>query len=204
VSAGGKETREVLVSVLTRKSDVSEQSWIRGHAAAAARQVTPITAKAVPLAQQAAQQAVPLAKQAVPLARSAGSTALQGADSAVAWATPLVEAARTWTAPQLEQAARAINESIAPTISDALISAAHKIDVPKRKRRQKTRLVVMFLLITAVGATAAAMAKRSREYWNGSASLDSGSTAASGTPGYDTDRSSPDPDMNGDSGQRDA
>jgi hypothetical protein len=184
------------VSVLTRKPDVSERSWLGGHAATAARQVTPITAKAVPLAQQAAQQAVPLA-------RSAGSSALQGADSAVAWVTPMVDAARSWTAPQLEQAARAINESIAPMISDALIAAAHKIDVPKHKSRRRARLVVMTLLVTAAGGTAAVMAMRSRQYWNGSSvSLAGGSTMAGEGPGYDVERS-PDPDMNGDSGQRD-
>jgi hypothetical protein len=192
------------VSVLTRKSDVSERSWLRGHATTAARQVAPITAKAVPLAQQAAHQAVPLAKQAVPLARNAGSSARQGADTAVAWATPLVEAARTWTAPQLEQAAHAINESIAPMISDALISAAHKIEVPKRTRRRKARLMVVTLLVTAAGGTAAAVAMRSRHDWNGSpASPAAGTTTASEGQGYDIDRS-PDPDMNGDGGQRNA
>ena len=192
------------MSVLTRKSDVSEHSWLRGPAATAARQVAPITAKAVPLAQQAAQQAVPLAKQAVPLARSAGSSARHGADSAVAWATPLVEAARTWTAPQLEQAAHAISENIAPMISDALITAAHKIDVPQRTRRRKGRLVVVSLLVTAAGGVAAAVAMRGHQYWNGSsAGPAGGTTAASEGQGYDVERS-PDPDMNGDGGQRNA
>jgi hypothetical protein len=199
------------VSVLTRKSDVSERSWLREHAAIAARQAAPITAKAGPFAQLAAQQAqqaaheaVPLAKQAVPLARSAGTSARQGADSAVAWATPLVEAARSWTAPQLEQAAHAISESIAPMISDALVTAAHKIDVPKRTRRRKSRLMIVSLLVTAAAGAAAAIAIRSRQYWDGpSVSPVSGATGASESPGYDIDRS-PDPDMNGDSGQRNA
>lgn len=192
------------MSVLTRKSDASERSWLRDQAATAARQVAPITAKAAPLAQQAAQQAVPLAKHAVPLARSAGSSARQGADSTVAWATPLVEAARSWTAPQLEQAAHAISESIAPMISDALITAAHKIDVPKRTRRPKARLVVASLLVTAASGAAAAIAMRGRQNWNGlAAGSASGATTASEGSGYDIDRS-PDPDMNGDTGQRDA
>ena len=195
------------MSVLTRKSDASERSWLRGQAAIAARQVTPITAKAIPLAQQAqhaAQQAMPLAKQAVPLARSAGSSARQGADSAVAWATPLVEAARSWTAPQLEQAAHAISESIAPMISDALISAAHKIDVPKRTRRRRARLMVASLLVTAAGGAAAAIAMRGHQAWNGSvAGSAGGNTTAGEGAGSDIDRS-PDPDMNGDTGQRNA
>lgn len=192
------------MSVLTRKSDASERSWLSNQAATAARQVAPITAKAVPLAQQAAQQAVPLAKQAVPLARNARSSARQSADSAVAWATPLVEAARSWTAPQLEQAAHAISESIAPMISDALITAAHKIDVPKRTRRRTARLVIASLLITAAGGAAAAMAMRGHQNWSGSAPGSAGGTTTAGEgTGYDIDRS-PDPDMNGDTGQRDA
>ena len=192
------------MSVLTRKPDASERSWLRGQAAIAARQVAPITARAAPLAQQAAQQAVPLAKQAVPLARNAGSSARQGADSAVAWAAPLVEAARSWTAPQLEQAAHAISESIAPMISEALINAAHKIDVPKRTRRRKARLVVTSVLVTAAGGAVAAIAMRGHQYWNGSAAGSAnGTTSASEGTGYDIDRS-PDPDMNGDTGQRDA
>ena len=192
------------MSVLTRKSDASERSWLSSQTATAARQVAPITAKAVPLAHQAAQQAVPLAKQAVPLARNAGSSARQSADSAVAWATPLVEAARSWTAPQLEQAAHAISDSIAPMISDALITAAHKIDVPKRTRRRKARFVIVSLLVTAAGGAAAAVVMRGRQYWNGSpAGPADGATTASEGPGYDIDRS-PDPDMNGDGGQRNA
>ena len=69
----------------------------------------------------------------MPLARTAGTSVRQGADDAVAWATPKVDAARSWAAPQLEQSARAISENLAPMISSALITAAHKIEVPKRK-----------------------------------------------------------------------
>ncbi|MGO8959366.1 MAG: hypothetical protein ACLQFR_18655 [Streptosporangiaceae bacterium] len=196
------------MSVLTRKPHASEPSGLRGHAANAARQVAPIANKAVPLAQQAAQQAqqaaqqaVPLAKQAVPLARTARASARHGADNAVAWATPLVEAARSWAAPQLEQSAHALSENIAPMISNALITAAHKIDVPRRKPRRKTRLLALSML-TAAGGAAAMVAIRRRQYSNGlPAGTQSGTASADEGPGYDIDRS-PDPDMNGDGGQR--
>jgi hypothetical protein len=90
-------------------------------------------------------------------------------------------------------------------ISDALITAAHKIDVPQRTRRHKgRRLVVMSLLVTAAASAAAAVAMRGRQYWSGSsAGPAGGTTTASEGQGYDIDRS-PDPDMNGDSGQRNA
>ncbi|HEY2639287.1 MAG TPA: hypothetical protein VGI66_05325 [Streptosporangiaceae bacterium] len=197
------------MSVLTRKPVVSEPDGLRGHAAKAARQVAPIATKVAPLAQQAqyaaqqaAHQAVPLAKQAVPLARTAGASARHGADSTVAWATPLVEAARSWTAPQLEQAAHAISESIAPMISDALLTAAHKIDVPRRKQRHRARLVALSLLATAAASAGAVVAMRRWQDSNGfPAAADGGDPSASEGPGYDIDRS-PDPDMNGNGGQR--
>ena len=89
-------------------------------------------------------------------------------------------------------------------ISDALVTAAHKIDVPKRPRRRKARLVVASLLATAAGGAAAAIAMRGRQYRNGSAAGPaSGATVATEGTGYDIDRS-PDPDMNGDTGQRGA
>jgi hypothetical protein len=181
------------VSVLTRKPDVSEPTGLRGHAANAARQVGPIAGKAVPMAQQAAQQAVPLARQA-------GSTARHGADTAVAWATPLVDAARSWAAPQLEQSAHAVSDSIAPMISSALISAAHKIEVPQRKpRRRAGRLLAVSMLLTAA-ASAAMLVLRRRQSANGmsagSPDGDSSKPSASEGPGFDINRS-PDPDMNG-------
>ncbi len=201
------------MSVLTRKPDVSQPSGLRGHAAKAARQIAPIATKAAPLAQQAAQQAQyaaqqaqyaaqQAAQQAVPLARQTVPLARQGADSAVAWATPLVDAARSWAAPQLEQSAHALSESIAPMISNALITAAHKIDVPQQQPRRRTRLLVMAMLVTAAAGGAAVVAIRRRQYANGfPASAENGPTSASEGPGYDIDRS-PDPDMNGDGGQR--
>jgi hypothetical protein len=176
------------VSVLTRKQAVTDSSGLRAQAAYAARQVGPLASKTVPMAQQAALQAQVAAQQAVPLARTAGASVRQGADGAIAWATPKVDAARAWAAPQLEQSAHAISESLAPMISSALINAAHKIDAPPRKKprgRRGGKLAGIMLLITAAGAgalVAMRMRQRPTEFTAAPAAGDS---------------SAPDPDMNG-------
>jgi len=187
----GKETREVFVSVLTRKPEVVEVSGVRGHATRAARQVAPLAGKAVPMAQQAAQQAVPLA-------RNAGATVRQGTDNAIAWATPLVDAARSWAAPQIEQSAHAISETIAPMISSALISAAEKIDTtPQRPRRRRTGLVLGTMLL-ALASIAAVLALRQRQ----NSAVYTPPAPAPGQPpeagtSQDVDAAEPDADMNG-------
>jgi hypothetical protein len=193
------------VSVLTKKQPAS---GLRGQAVQAARQVAPL-AKSVPLAQLAAVQAQQAAQQAMPLARTAGTSIRHGADDAVAWVSPKVDAARSWAAPQLEQYAQAISEDLAPMISGALIAAAHKIDVPKRKSRQRGKLVAGSMLLAAAGGLATAVVMRLRQQTNGF----SGANAVGGLPaepGPDSARSSeagtgigfetddgPDPDMNG-------
>jgi hypothetical protein len=159
------------------------------------------------MAQLAALQAQ-AAQQAMPLARTAGTSIRHGADDAVAWATPKVDAARSWAAPQLEQSARAISENLAPMISSALISAAHKIEVPKRKSHQRGRLVAGSMLLAAAGGLVTALIMRLRQQADGFA----GASSVAGAPtepgpdsarseagtgiGFETD-DGPDPDMNG-------
>lgn len=183
------------MSVLTKKQSAS---GYRGQAIQAAR---------VPIAQLAALQAQ-AAQQAVPLARTAGTSIRHGADDAVAWATPKVDAARSWAAPQLEQSARAISENLAPMISSALISAAHKVEVPKRKSHQRGRLVAGSMLLAAAGGLVTALIMRLRQQADGFA----GASSVAGAPtepgpdsarseagtgiGFETD-DGPDPDMNG-------
>jgi hypothetical protein len=158
------------VSVLTRKSQATDGSGLRGYAAQAANQVAPLANKAAPIAQQAA-----------PLARNAGATVRQGADTVVARATPLVFAARSWAAPQLEQSARAISETIAPVIADTLIATARKIDVPPEKPRRGPRvLIASGLLALAASAATAAMAILRRR--NGAAGYSSISAVDDGGP----------------------
>ena len=191
------------MSVLTKKQPASGS---RGQFAQAARRVGPLV-KSVPVAQLAALQAQ-AAQQAVPLARTAGTSIRHGADDAVAWATPKVDAARSWAAPQLEQSARAISENLAPMISSALISAAHKIEVPKRKSHQRGRLLAGSMLLAAAGGLVATVVMRLRQQTDGISGASAvGDTSAGQAPdtahteagtgiGFETD-DGPDPDMNG-------
>jgi hypothetical protein len=135
------------VSLLSRKQPADDVRGLRGHAISAARQ-------AVPAAKSVSSTA---AQQAVPLARSAGTSVKQGADGAIAWATPYADAARSWAAPRLEQSAAAISDSIAPMISDALITVAHKIDAsqPKPRRFSKSSLFAGSMLLIAAGTATA-------------------------------------------------
>jgi hypothetical protein len=138
------------VSLLTRKPPVSDTTSLSEYARQAARQ-------AVPTARNATSAA---AQQAMPLARTAGTSVRQGADSAVTWVTPYTDAARAWAAPRLEQSAIALNENIAPMISEALIAAAHKIDsTPQQPQRRvsKSTLLAASLLFLAAGAAALIM-----------------------------------------------
>jgi hypothetical protein len=162
------------VSVLTKKqpTNASGKFWAN---------TTEIGPKAQLAAQQAAMQAQAAAQQAGPLAKNAR-------DGAVAWATPKVDQARAWAAPQLEQSARAISDSLAPMISSALITAAHKIDAPQRKkpRRRGAMFTGIGLLVAAVGAGAfAAMRLKERPVEFTSVQV--------------TENPPPDPDMNGQS-----
>jgi len=171
-------------------------SDLRDQAVATYRQVGP-------LAQQAAQQAAPLA-------RNAGASVQQGTGTVVAWATPKVDAARSWAAPQLEQSARAISDSIAPMISAALLTAAQKVDAPKRKsRNSRTGIVAGTVLLTAAaGAGAAAiyamlhrqngdgMPVAPPEQDQGPADVGSSDLPNSGS-GYDYDETSTSQDVNG-------
>src|SRR5215472_4371159 len=122
-------------------------------------------------ARSAARQAIPVAKnataaaaqQAAPLAKTAGQSVRQGTGDAIAWAMPYADAARAWAAPKLEQSAAAVSENIAPVISDALISAARKIDTRPTKRRRIGNaglLAASLALIAAGAATALSLRKR--------------------------------------------
>jgi hypothetical protein len=184
------------VSVLTRKNHINDSRGLGAQARMAARQVGPLASKGMPVAQQAAQQAQMAAQQAaqqaqiaaqqaVPLARTAGASVKHGADGAVAWATPRVDAARAWAAPQLEQSARAISESIAPTISSSLLNAARKIDAPSRKKPRRRGLIAgIVVLVAAAAGAAAAMWLRQQPV-----EVTSVTITEEDTP--------PDPDMNG-------
>lgn len=185
------------MSVLTKKQGVTYTTMISGQARNVAAQAVPVAINARMLA----------TGQAVPLARNVGTSVKQSTDSAVAWATPYVGAARHWAAPWLEQSAIAVSENLAPKISDALRTAAQKIDYvePKRRRISKTTILAGSLVVTAIGA-AAALSLRNRN-GNGTgytsdgqmaSSPDAATSPGSINDGYGPDdRNKPDSDGNG-------
>ena len=167
------------MSVLTKKQPINASGKFRANAAMFGPKAQLAAHQAQLAAQQAATQAQAAAQQAGPLAKNAR-------DGAVAWATPKIDSARSWAAPQLEQSARAISESLAPMISSALITAAHKIDAPQRKkpRRRGVMFTGIALLVAAAGV-GAVVAMRLRE------------PAVEITSVEMTDGQPPNPDMNG-------
>jgi hypothetical protein len=149
------------VSLMTRKNGAG------GSVAAAAQR-----------ARDAATHAVPMAKNAVPMAKNAGVTARQSAEDAVAWATPRVMDARAWAAPYVEQAGLAVRDKIAPTISDALLDAAHRLDVSAPRRRLWPRVLAGIAMLAAAGSAIAAGVLRRRP-----TGMEFGSTGGASDPG---------------------
>jgi hypothetical protein len=119
----------------------------------------------------ARQRAIDTANQVVPMAKNAGMAARQSAEDAAAWAAPRVKEARSWAAPRVEQAGYAVRdkiapavEKIAPTVSSALLEAAHRIDdsAPTARRRRWPRVLGAFAMVAAVGSAIAAVVMRRR------------------------------------------
>ena len=139
-----------------------------------------------------AGRAMPIAQHAMPLAQTAGTTMRQSAGTAMSKTTPAVEAARSWAAPQLEQSAHAITDTIAPMISSALLNAAHKIEVPKAKPKYNRALVAGAMVLTAAAgaATAAAIRMWRNSGGNGTVTVTTEQVRVETEP-------PPDPDMDG-------
>jgi hypothetical protein len=113
----------------------------------------------------AKQRAVDTASQVVPLARNASLAARQSAEDAMAWAAPRVQDARTWVAPHVEQAGIAVRDKIGPTISSALVEAAHRLDDSAPRRKRWPRVLAGFAMLAAVGsAVAAVMLRRKPDF----------------------------------------
>jgi ferric-dicitrate binding protein FerR (iron transport regulator) len=121
----------------------------------------------------------------------------------MAWATPKVDAARHWAAPQLEQYAHAISENLAPTISGALISAAHKIDVKPKKSKGRRQAVIAGALLAAAAGAAVLVTRRwhSADAYSASGEVSGLGPAADGQPaperGYEANGGPADQDING-------
>lgn len=159
------------MSLLTKKPSAAGYLMLGEQARSAARQAIPVAVSATSTA----------AQQAKPLAKTAGQSVRHGTGDAIAWATPYADAARAWAAPKLEQSAVAVSENIAPMISDALITAARKIEPASAKRRRIGNaglLAASLALIAAGAATALSMRKRSTEA-NGYPSADAAGSGES-------------------------
>jgi hypothetical protein len=186
------------VSLLTRKPPPSGYAALGAQAKTAARQAVPV---AVNAKNAAAQQVAPIASKAVPLAKNAGQTVKQGTDGAIAWAAPYADAARAWAAPRLEQSAVAVSENLAPMISDALVTAARKIDTRPSKRRRignASLLAASVLLIAAGAMTALSLRKRGQD--DGYTAMDAAETSPDSVTIISEDEAEQDwidPDANG-------
>ena len=169
------------MSLSTRKQPVSMNDLLRYHAAQAGSQVGTLAGRAMPFAQQA-----------MPIAQNAGTTMRQSAGTAMSRTTPVVNTARSWAAPQLEQSAHTITETIAPMISNALLGAAHAIEVPKQRKPRGNRVLMAgaMVLTAAAGAAAAAAVRMRRSAGNGSV------TVTTQAAGVETELP-PDPDLDG-------
>lgn len=84
------------------------------------------------------------AAQVAPIAATARITAQEQLHSA-----------RAWTAPRLERAGTALQERIAPNVSDALTRAARRIEPKQAKGRRRWPLLAAGMIL-AGGLTAAA------------------------------------------------
>jgi hypothetical protein len=74
-----------------------------------------------------------------------------------------VEDARAWAAPKLERSGAVVQETIAPAIADAMVSAARAIDVkPARRRRGWARPAAIAMMLAAAASAAAAVIMRRR------------------------------------------
>lgn len=135
-----------------------------GVAAARDRAVTNAQ-RAVPAAKDAAQRAVPAAKDVSRAVRRSAEDAAAWArprvDDAAAWAKPKVDDARSWAAPKLERSGIAVQETIAPAIADAMVSAARALEV-KSTRRRWAKPAAITMIVAAIASAAAAIAMRRR------------------------------------------
>jgi hypothetical protein len=120
----------------------------------------------------ARDRAMASAQRAVPAVKEAGNAVRRGAedaaawarphvDDATAWAKPRVEDARSWAAPRLERSGKAVQDTIAPAIADAMTSAARAMEVKRsRRRRWAVPAAITMMLAAAASAAAAAIMRR--------------------------------------------
>ncbi len=128
---------------------------VKSRARAGAAQAKAGAAQAKAAAAQAKAQAALLQGRALqakeqftPLAKSAQLTASQG-----------VQQARSWAAPRVEQAGIAVQDSIAPKVSSAMIATARRMQ-PVSVRRRRRWPAILAGVVTASAAAVAAILLR--------------------------------------------
>ena len=102
------------------------------------------------------------ASQAVPLAKRAGDAARQGAGDVAARARPHVHRARRWAAPRVERTGKAVQEKVAPQVSDMLTKAAQRLD-PEPEARKRSRLARGLALLMAAASVSVVVALLRRQ-----------------------------------------
>lgn len=100
-------------------------------------------------AEAALESARRMAAQLPPLARSTSEAAKRG-----------VTRTRAWAAPQLERGGQVLQHQVAPKVSSALSSAAHRVDPGQPKPRQWRKAAAFSLLAAAGVVTALAGIRR--------------------------------------------
>jgi len=113
-------------------------------------------------ASQLADEARPMTEKAKKNAQRGAETAKRGAASANEWAKPRVNGARAWMAVRAARGSVAVQETVAPKVSDLMATAAKKLDPPKRRARRLPKILAGLALLAAGAAAAAAVAMRNK------------------------------------------
>jgi hypothetical protein len=131
---------------------------VKSRAKAGAAQAKAAAAQAKAAAAQAKAQATLLQGRALqakeqftPLAKSAQLTASQG-----------VQQARSWAAPRVEQAGIAVQDSIAPKVSSAMIATARRMQPVSARRRRRWPAILAGVVTVSAAAVAAILLRGQR------------------------------------------
>ncbi len=100
---------------------------------------------------RAAAQVKPVAAQMKPLAQSTGAAAIRR-----------VRRTRAWAAPRVERTGQVLQDSVAPTVSAWLSTAARRLEPAKPQRTRWRKLAGIAVLTAAAGAAAALVRNRKK------------------------------------------
>jgi hypothetical protein len=113
-------------------------------------------------ARKIAAQASDLADQARPMTTIVTTRTRRAAADAAEWAKPRVDMARVWMALRMVRGSKAVQKDVAPKVSAMMVSAARKLEPPKRRSRRIPKAVAGTALLGASAAAAGAVAMRSK------------------------------------------